>query len=164
MIEEEVYENQEQIYERRDDDTIPKKETLPKEIEELITEKLMEGWTLLKRKCPSCNTSTLLQANDSVGMSNVVPYCIGCKAHVVTDKTMIDSVPSVMNDDSCYYNYDDNATKGKILVTFSMLDDIECTHSGHSGGGVATTDNPCFAVLIWIDCVIYCCYYYYYHY
>ena len=109
----------------------------------------MEGWKLLKRKFPSCNAMTLLQANDMISsnrnsnsssgsehnltvsipkkyedynhVSNV-PHCVGCKSHVVGYKTMIDSAPSIMNYDYNYYNYD-NVTKGKTLVAFIMLDD-----------------------------------------
>ena len=128
----------------------------------------MEGWTLLKRKCTSCNTMTLLQANDMISsninnnsssaseecltvstpkkhkdddhVSNASHY-MWCKAHAVTDKTKIDSarVPSAMND-CCNHCNHDNVEKGKTLVTLSTLDD-------NSDGSSANNDDPDDGVL-----------------
>lgn len=78
------------------------------EIEQELSEKLLDGFTLLERACPACTTPLVKQMNDDVPKSTAdsttdshsaessaapmpgIPYCVQCQAHVITEQKEMD--------------------------------------------------------------------------
>ena len=109
------------------------------EIERLLSEKLLEGYTLMERICPSCATPLVKNKNnhameESKQKQNVeafvvpsksfeqpfqpvlgVPFCVSCQAHVVTEESEI----------SVLERCDSLKMKGQILVALNSITETE---------------------------------------
>ena len=108
------------------------------EIERLLSEKLLEGYILMERICPSCATPLVKnkideekekKANNALEPFVVpsksfdqpfqpvlgVPFCVSCHAHVVTDESEI----------SILEKCDTLKMKGQILVSLQSVSEAE---------------------------------------
>eukprot|EP00522_Entomoneis_paludosa_P012336 CAMPEP_0172453996 /NCGR_PEP_ID=MMETSP1065-20121228/11110_1 /TAXON_ID=265537 /ORGANISM="Amphiprora paludosa, Strain CCMP125" /LENGTH=1418 /DNA_ID=CAMNT_0013206253 /DNA_START=72 /DNA_END=4328 /DNA_ORIENTATION=- len=98
-------------------------------IEELLSEKLMQGFLLLERACPRCVTPLVKQEQairDIKKRQDInspipgVPFCVSCRAHIMTDERDIVRLQK---------HYHGQALQGRILVDFeknptkSLIDD-----------------------------------------
>lgn len=127
-------------------------------VEDLISDRLMKGYSLLNSACPSCSTPLIKNDRgiDAPGAAGVnlagakfpivvssdsfdqpfipvigVPFCVSCQSHVVTQESDVDALESS----------ESFKEKGSILVAFQQ-DDASREGAASTGSNESSQQQP----------------------